>query len=127
MTQNLRLAMIALVISIATSACSTVSSRNSERNTEWIWLYLQVNVPVDEGIESHWQYGRTDKTLYERIVSNETSTGYIKLIDVRHFNDDDKLVPYEGHIVSGVSVYRIEHIVYLEEAKCDPLLFPDAH
>jgi len=103
-----------------------MNTTNAGKDTDWIWLYLQVNVPVDEGVESHWQYGRTDKDLYERIVSNETTNGYIKLIDVRHFDDDDNLVPYEGHLVSGVSVYRIEHIAYIEEAKCDPLFFQDA-
>ena len=108
--------LVYVLIALSLSACGIGDASN--KSAEPVWVYAQFNVPEEENyIEPHWYYGRVDGDLARAISSNEVTTGFITLEEVRYWDDNNEIALYEDHIDSGKVTFRIEHLVKFSEMK----------
>ena len=124
----MRLFLITLltsIILIGSSGCVTddiVDTVKQSIDEDTLWIYAQINVPEEEGIEDYFYFGRVNKGVYTKFVDHEIKDGVIVFRDVRYWNTDNKIEVYEDAVDTGTLIFRLEDVVYLRVQKGDPLL-----
>ena len=119
--------LVLTIIYLLITGCDaeTIAKVSQSLDSNTIWVFAQMNIPDEEGVESYYYYGRISEELHRQIIDGETEKGFILFRDVRYWGEDDKIYKYEDHIEAGDLLFRIEHIVKMDYEKGDPLLLEE--
>ncbi len=100
--------------------CAADETPNSGNST---WVFMQINVDQEDGeMDSFYYYARISKNLLSRIKNNKTTSGFINLLSVRYWGDDDLLHEYKSEEYSGELVFRIEDIKKIDLVHAEPIV-----
>lgn len=121
----MRKIIISLLMAISLTGCNLseeVQAFTENINTSRVWVFLQLNVPEeDEKIESYYYYAEISESLYKKINANELSSGFLYMMNVKYWDNDDILREYKDHESSGELVFRIEDIRRIERLNQEPV------
>ena len=88
---------------------------------EKIWVFIQFNVARENGtIKDYFYFGKINASLYDKITKNKIRKGFIRLTNIRFWNNDDMIESTEDDIYDNEMVFRIEDIKKIDLVKREP-------
>lgn len=96
-------------------------SINQIKDEDTVWVFAQFNIPEKNGTVPYFYYGKVSTALYEKIINEETKTGFILLKDARYWSNDE-VKKYEDKSETGMLAFRIESMIRIRPVKGDPFI-----
>lgn len=108
-----------LLLSYILSVYTPENTLVSEEEKQWVWIEVKVELPRDTS--DYFYYGQINKSLIEKINSDEEKEGLFMLSKIRYWNNNDLLERFENTEYSGSKVFKIQSINQLILSKGDPI------
>ncbi|MDH5784791.1 MAG: hypothetical protein OEZ16_04185 [Chromatiales bacterium] len=115
---------VAFAIVLLFSGCNADEAKAVKANSsdKKIWTFVQFHIPLkNEQFKDYYYYGKVSEPLYEGIKSNQITSGFILLDDVKYWGDDDLIHEYADGENEGEIVFRIEDIRKIELVNKKPV------
>jgi hypothetical protein len=114
--------LLAIVFFMGCDSKSELSSLGANIDGDTVWTFTQFNVLEEENtINSYYYYGEVSKALYQKISSNQLSSGFILLRNVKYWGTDDLIYSYRPNETNGSLIFRIEDIQKMELVRTEPI------
>ncbi|MEM8867024.1 MAG: hypothetical protein AAGC73_02040 [Verrucomicrobiota bacterium] len=114
-----RLLLPLVFLLLTTSGCFSGSS--SDVTGEKLWIYVQLNIEENDGIDSDWFYGKIDRGVYEAIQGGDTE-GFMVLTELRFWSTDtQKITDYTDQSFGNTATFRREFVATMYELQGDPM------
>jgi hypothetical protein len=119
----IRIFCVTAVLCAAVGGCNVSDETRAitaEADPRKVWVFVQLNVPEEDGVEDYYYYARVSQSIYERIKANDIASGFLFLDDVRYYGNDEKYHYYADEDEAGELVFRIEDIRKIDLLKKAP-------
>ncbi len=104
-------------------SCDNLKSlEENEPVTEKTWVNITIRYDSNNGFQFYYYFGQIEESLCDKISKNIIEKGFIKIDNLRYWNDDDKIEVYEDETEPGIKIFRIEDIRKMSVLKGDPVV-----
>jgi len=122
MIKNKALLVLIVTLLMGCDAKNDFSSIGSNFDGDTVWTFTQFNVlEEDDVINSYYYYGEVSEELYQKISSNQLTTGFILLRNVKYWGNDNLIYEYRSKEEEGSLIFRIEDIQKMELLRIEPI------